>query len=63
MSTNSADSGILGQILVERYGLDGRPPRSVAEVAERHGITRAEVRGIEGPLVKKLKTLLPRNGP
>ena len=34
-------------VLVERYGLDGKPPRSLADVAERHGVTRLEVRMLE----------------
>lgn len=35
------------RILAARYGLDGRRPRSLAEVASEHGLSRERVREIE----------------
>lgn len=51
---------LLAQILIERYGLDGRRPRSVAEVAERHGLTRLTVRWLEAPLVDHIKRVIEK---
>ena len=49
---------LLAQILIERYGLDGRRPRSIAEVAEKHGLTRLTVRIFEGRLLEHLKSVI-----
>ena len=43
----SEDALTLALVLVERFGLDGLPPRSIAEVAERYGLTRLDVRFLE----------------
>ncbi|HZV02654.1 MAG TPA: hypothetical protein VFF73_38460 [Planctomycetota bacterium] len=60
MTATKDNPTLLAQILIERYGLDGRPPRSVAEVAEQHGISRLSVRTLEGPLVKRISKVLAR---
>jgi DNA-directed RNA polymerase sigma subunit (sigma70/sigma32) len=54
--TFSTEAQRLAAILVERYGLDGEPPRSIAEVAERYGISRLEVRFLE---IKALLMIKP----
>jgi hypothetical protein len=48
-------------ILVERYGLDGKAPRSLAEVAEKHGMTRLAVRQVESRVLASLKKAV-KNG-
>jgi DNA-directed RNA polymerase sigma subunit (sigma70/sigma32) len=55
-SETSVEALKLAHILVERYGLDGKPPRSIAEVAERHGLSRLEVRFLE---IKALLAIRP----
>ena len=57
-TTTNAKPTLLARILIERYGLDGRRPRSIAEVAEKHGLSRLTVRLLEGPLVDKVKRVL-----
>jgi len=49
-------------VFVERYGLDGNAPRSLAEVAERYGITRLEVRHLESRVLKTLKRAIKPKG-
>ncbi len=49
---------LLAKILIERYGLDGLPPRSIAEVAKRHGVMRETVRSFEGKLLERIKPVL-----
>lgn len=48
----------LALIVIERYGLDGKPPRSIAEVAQSYGLTREEVRLIEARLLKAIRVLV-----
>ena len=52
----SAEALQLALVLVERYGLDGKAPRSIAEVAERRGLSRLEVRFLE---IKALLAIRP----
>jgi len=59
-ATPTKTSTLLAEILIERYGLDGAPPRSVAEVAEKHGLTRLAVRALEGPLVAQIRRVIER---
>lgn len=42
-------------VLVERFGLDGKPPRSLEEVSARYGISRISVRLLEGRLLRALR--------
>ncbi len=42
-------------VLVERYGLDGREPRSLATVAIKYGLDRHAVRAIEARILVALK--------
>lgn len=46
------------KIFVERYGLDGYPPRTVQEAARRHRITVAEVRACEAHVLVVLRRVL-----
>jgi DNA-directed RNA polymerase sigma subunit (sigma70/sigma32) len=47
-------------ILIERYGLDGKPPRSLEEVANRYHLSREEVRVLESRVLALFKTLVAR---
>ena len=56
--------GILGalsprerQVLELRYGLDGRPPRTLDEVGKAFNVTRERIRQIEHQSLKKLRAL------
>ena len=42
-------------ILMMRYGLDGRPPRTLDEVSRRIGRTRERVRQIQKRALRKLR--------
>ena len=44
-------------VVALRYGLDGRPPRSVAEVARELGVAQARVRRIEEHALARLRAL------
>ena len=44
-------------VLIERYGMDGKGARSLAEVASRRGLTRARVRQLEGRALRALRRL------
>lgn len=44
-------------ILVERYGLDGQPPRSLEEVARARGLSRIQVRQVEGRALGALNAI------
>ena len=46
------------QVVVLRYGLDGRPPKRQREVAERIGLSRSYVSRIEKRALEKLKAEL-----
>lgn len=46
---------LAARIVFERYGWDDGRAKSVAEVARLHGISRARVRALEGPLVVKMR--------
>jgi DNA-binding Lrp family transcriptional regulator len=45
------------RVLLERYGVDGRGPRSLAQVAAAHGVSRAHVRRLEGAALLALREL------
>jgi len=45
------------RVVVLRYGLDGRPPQSVAEVARSMGTSQARVRRIEEHALARLRAL------
>lgn len=42
------------QVFVARYGLDGKPPRALAEVARELRLSRLAVRQVEGMLVTSI---------
>lgn len=46
------------RILVERYGLDGRRPRTLEETARKHGLSRAKVRELEARVIQALRKIL-----
>ena len=46
------------QILTMRFGLDGRPPRTLADVSRRFGLSRERVRQIEARSLESLRRLL-----
>lgn len=46
------------RILAERYGLDGRRPRTLAETAKKHRISRAKVRELEARVIVALRKIL-----
>lgn len=43
------------QILLHRYGLEGKPAKTLAAIGEEHNLTRERVRQIEKDLIKHLK--------
>ena len=43
------------RVIVQRYGLDGRPPRTQREIAAESGISRSYVSRIEKRALKKLR--------
>jgi RNA polymerase primary sigma factor len=43
------------KILIMRYGLDGRPPRTLDDIAMEFGISRERVRQIEARAMAKIK--------
>lgn len=45
------------RVFLERYGMTGRGPRSVEEVARAHGIRRATVRRLEVEVLQALKRI------
>ena len=45
------------KILVQRYGLDGNGERTLQEIAEDNGITRARVHQVENNLIRRLRTI------
>jgi hypothetical protein len=49
------DSLTAALVFVERYGLDGTPPRSLADVAERYALTRLDVRRLESRVLAILR--------
>ena len=42
-------------VLIERFGLDGKPARSLEEVSKRYGLPRFSVRLLEARLVIAMK--------
>ncbi len=44
-----------GQILLHRYGLEGKPVKTLAAIGQDHNLTRERVRQIEKDLVKTLR--------
>ncbi len=42
-------------VLYKRYGLDGRPPKTLEEVGKEEGVTRERIRQIEAKALRKLK--------
>lgn len=49
-------------IIVQRYGLDGRSPRTQREIAQRCGISRSYVSRIEKRALCKLEQAMGENG-
>ena len=45
------------QVLELRYGLDGKPPRTLDEVGRTFNVTRERIRQIENQSLKKLQSL------
>jgi DNA-directed RNA polymerase sigma subunit (sigma70/sigma32) len=45
-------------VITARYGLDGRPPRSMKEIHAELGLSRAELRLIMGSALEKLRSRL-----
>ncbi len=43
------------RVLCERFGLDGQPVRTLAEVGSAHSVTRERVRQIELSALRKLR--------
>ena len=46
------------EVIVRRYGLDGRPPQTQREVAQACGISRSYVSRIEKRALKKLEAAM-----
>jgi RNA polymerase primary sigma factor len=44
-------------VLELRYGLDGKPPRTLDEVGRTFNVTRERIRQIENQSLKKLRAL------
>ena len=42
-------------IIRMRFGLDGKPPRTLEEISTYYGVTRERIRQIEGKLLEKLR--------
>ena len=51
------------RIIILRYGLDNRPPRTQREIAAESGISRSYVSRIEKKALKKLKEAFDRPQP
>jgi len=51
------------EVLTMRFGLDGRPPRTLEEVSRKVGKTRERVRQIQNRALAKLKALLDEEVP
>ena len=45
-------------IIVARFGLDGKPPRTLDEISNKVGRTRERVRQIQNQALNKLKAML-----
>lgn len=43
-------------VLTQRLGLDGAPPRSLTDVAAKAGMSRAEIRRVESRALQRLIT-------
>ncbi len=54
--------GVVLKVVMERYGLDGHPPRSVDEVAWRLGIPRLSVRQVEGEVLRLARSVAHAGG-
>jgi len=50
------------EILVLRYGLDGKHPRTLEEIGQLHSLTRERIRQIEQAAKEKLETVLVDRG-
>lgn len=48
------------RILNQRYGLDGRKPKTLEEVGERFGVTRERIRQLQNIALDKLRKALDR---
>ncbi|MGH7356259.1 MAG: sigma-70 family RNA polymerase sigma factor [Candidatus Rokuibacteriota bacterium] len=49
-------------VLRRRFGLEGEPPETLAEIGRRLGVSRERVRQIEGAGLRKLRALLRARG-
>lgn len=43
------------QVIIQRFGLDGKPPRTLEDVAANYGITRERIRQIENKAMRRLR--------
>jgi RNA polymerase sigma factor (sigma-70 family) len=50
------------EVLVLRYGLDGKHPRTLEEIGQLHSLTRERIRQIEQAAKEKLETVLVDRG-
>ena len=50
------------EVLVLRYGLDGKHPRTLEEIGQLHSVTRERIRQIEQAAKEKLETVLLDRG-
>jgi RNA polymerase primary sigma factor len=48
------------EILNLRFGLDGRPPRTLAEVGRRFHVTRERVRQLQNAALHRLRRLIQK---
>jgi RNA polymerase sigma factor (sigma-70 family) len=47
------------QVLLRRFGLDGRPPQTLEEVGRDLGVTRERVRQLETRALRELRSVAP----
>lgn len=43
-------------VIVQRFGLDGRDSRTLEEIAQQYGVSRERIRQIEVKALRKLKS-------
>ncbi len=50
------------EVVESRFGIHGKAPQTLAELADRLGVTRERVRQIQGEAIKRLRQMLAREG-